>query len=193
MSAIPRQSDSGAYAGLRMNADEFLRIGDTPDRYELIDGVVVMSPSPSYQHQKVMALLFRQLDRHAEPIDADLVTDTDLRLADNLVYRPDILYFSPRRVIGFPQTVSAVPDLVIEILSPTSRPRDLITKRNDYERFGVGEYWVVDAHAGTIRAFQRAEVNAPFNEQVVTGDTLASSAVPGFVLDLRPIRRLAGH
>lgn len=190
MSAVPHHPDGAGYAGLRLNADEFLELGETSDRYELIDGVVVMSPGASYAHQKIMALLFRQLDRYAEPINADVVTDTDIRLADDLVYRPDLVYFAPRRVMGMPQTLAAVPDLVIEILSPTSKPRDLITKRADYERFGVGEYWVVDPATGGVRAFQRPSHGVPFREVNVTGEVLTSTALPGFVLDLAPIRRV---
>jgi Uma2 family endonuclease len=190
MSALLRQFDGFGYAGLRLTADEFLSLGETSDRYELVDGVVVMSPGASYPHQKIMALLFRQLDRYAESMGGDLVTDADVRLADNLVYRPDLVYLAPGRVVGLPQTLVMPPDLVIEILSPTSKPRDLITKRADYERFGVAEYWVVDPDTGNVRAFQRIRPGAAFAETVAAGDTLSSTALPGFVLGLAPIREV---
>jgi hypothetical protein len=78
MSAVSRIP---TLTGLRMSADDYLALGVTPDRYELIDGIVVMSPSPTFRQQKIAALLFRQIDRHIDARGGDLVAETDIRLA----------------------------------------------------------------------------------------------------------------
>jgi Uma2 family endonuclease len=105
------------------------------------------------------------------------------------VYRPDLIYYGPGRLSGSPATLDTSPDLIIEIFSPGSEPLDLITKRGDYERFGVGVYWVVDPASGNVRCWQRQ--NEKFVEVAPQDDRLSSSAVPGFALDLIPIRQAA--
>jgi Uma2 family endonuclease len=77
---------------------------------------------------------------------------------------------------------------VIELLSPSTRAFDLTTKRDDYEAFGVQEYWAIDSADARARCYRRDQdllIEVP-----VRGDTLPSSAMPGLTLDLRPIRAL---
>src|SRR5690606_10243134 len=106
------------------------------------------------------------------------------------VYRPDVCAYRSERLPAKVQRLDTPPDLVVEILSPGSKPLDLITKRDDYDRFGVGEYWIVDPSSGEVRAYRRQ--GARLYESPAEGDELACGALPGFVLDLRPIRTLAG-
>jgi Uma2 family endonuclease len=171
-----------------MTADEYLALGETPERYELIDGVVVMSPSPTPSHSEIINEIVYQLKAFARGPDAPRVfADTDLRLAPNLVYRPDLAAYLAAHLPLHPTALSTPPDLAVEVLSPSNRGLDLVTKRRDYDRFGVGEYWIIDPEAGHIRALQRQAPGAPFAEMLVTGPQLASTAIPGFVLELQPI------
>ncbi len=190
MSAVPRLPSDFGYAGLRMTADDYLALGETPERYELIDGVVVMSPSPTVRHQKIIALLFRQIDRFVERFGGDVLPEIDVRLSERLVYRPDLVYYKPGRLAGLPARLDTPPDLVIEVLSPGSKPLDLITKKSDYERFGVGESWVVDPATGDVRCWSRR--GDAFVEARVAGDRLTSGVVTGLVLDVAPLRGVAG-
>src|SRR5437763_12310577 len=83
MSTAPRYPAEMGYAGLRMTADEFLALGETPERYELIDGTVVMSPSPTPIHQLIVVELLQQIlawkQAHA---GARVFPDTDLRRSE---------------------------------------------------------------------------------------------------------------
>ncbi len=191
MSAVPRLPSDFGYAGLRMTADDYLALGETPERYELIDGVVVMSPSPNFRHQKIVLLLIRQLDAFAQRSGGELIPDIDIRLSPGLVYRPDLVYYGPGRLTGIPARLDTPPDLVIEVLSPGSKPLDLVTKKSDYERFGVGEYWVVDPATGDVRCWSRR--GDAFVESRAAGDRLTSGVVSGLVLDLAPLRGVAGR
>ncbi|MFG0284970.1 MAG: Uma2 family endonuclease, partial [Phycisphaerales bacterium JB039] len=123
MSALPRQPGHQGYAGLRMTADEYLALGETTDRYQLIDGVVMMSPSPSPAHQRLLAEILYQFESFARAGgDILIFPDTDVRLDDQLVYRPDISIYRTQRLPRIPDRLRLAPDLVVEILSPGSGP-----------------------------------------------------------------------
>jgi Uma2 family endonuclease len=193
MSAVPRQpaafpADLG-YAGLTMSADEYLSLGETPDRYELIHGVVCMSPSPGADPGALAVEITHQLANAGVRTFAEI----DLRILGDTVYRPDICAYRAERIVGRVRRLPPAPDLVVEILSPSSKALDLITKRADYERAGVGEYWVVDPETLRFRVWRRE--GAVLVEAPVEADaaTLACGALPGFMLDLRAVQALFGE
>ena len=177
------------YAGLRMTADEYLALGETHERYELIDGVVVMSPSPRPLHNRLALRIAALLDDHGEFGKSLLVfPETDLRLTRGKVYRPDISIYRSGRLPANVERLELPPDLVVEILSPGSKPFDYITKRDDYEAFGVVEYWVVDPETGGVRAWHRH--GSKLLESPVEGDTVPSFAIKGFALPLKDIQAI---
>ncbi len=171
-----------------MTADEYLALGETEERYELIDGVVVMSPSTSDEHSEIAVEVTTQLNVFAKRTKTIRVfADIDTRFAPLLVYRPDVMAYLAERLTGTTKRRDLPPDLAVEVLSPSNRGLDLITKRRDYDRFGVGEYWIIDPETGHIRALQRKAPGEPFVETLVTGSSISSVAIRGFVLDLQPI------
>jgi Uma2 family endonuclease len=174
-----------------MTADEYLALGETPERYELIDGVVVMSPSPLPDHSEIAIEITYQLTQFARS-GGRLRTfaDTDVRLTSGKVYRPDVCVYRAERLTGKVEHLTTPPDLAVEILSPGSKPLDLITKRDDYEAFGVGEYWVVDPADARVRVWRRSGVR--LLEGAVDGDSVPCAALPGFVMEVGPIRRIVG-
>lgn len=131
--------------GMRpLSADEFLA-WDTRDegpRYELIDGVVVVSPSPLVPHQRINRLLMVLLDeacpRSMEVFGAPL----DLRLADDTVVQPDLMVV--RAEDAGEDHLTGVPLLVVEVLSDATRGHDLLLKRARYEAAGIPSYWIVE-------------------------------------------------
>jgi Uma2 family endonuclease len=180
-------------AGLRMTAEGFFALGETDERLELIDGVTAVSPSPIPLHQMVVQGVAFQLFVFARgctgkgmPAPSVLV-DTDVRFDKRLVYRPDISVYTPGRLTDVPARLELPPDLIVEVLSESSRGLDLVTKRHDYERFGVGEYWVVDPESLEVRVWRRGADGA-MNEASVTGDQLESAILQGFVLKIAEIR-----
>jgi Uma2 family endonuclease len=173
-----------------MSAVEFLSLGETSDRLELIDGVVVVSPSPLPRHQRVVQELFRQIDRQCVALGtAEVYLDADVRFGEAVVFRPDLSVFATGRLPPDPDSLAIAPDLVIEVLSPSSRSLDLVAKRDHYERNGVAEYIVVDADSGRVQRWCRK--GARFVETPVTGDSLVSRAFASLTLDLERVRRAA--
>lgn len=191
MSAAPRHPGNSGLAGLRMTAAEYLALGETTERYELVDGVVVMSPSATPSYSEIINEIVYQFKAYARAADPIRVfTNTDLRVAGDLVYRPVLAAYTAARLPPRTATLNSPPDLVVEVLSPSSRALDLVTKRRDYDRFNVGEYWIIDPDTAQVRTLHRPAPPAlaqPFVETLITADTHPSTAIPGFTLDLRPI------
>ena len=159
------------------------------DRHEIIDGELVVTPSPAPMHQIVSRALFRHLDRHvaANDLGEVLYAPVDVRLTPDNVLIPDIIYVARDRlhVIGS-KTIDAPSDLIVEILSPGSRRRDLTTKRDLYARFGVQEYWIVDPDARSVTVLALAgEKFEPM--PAPEGDAIASRVLPGLTLALNDV------
>lgn len=178
------------YVGWRLSADEYFELEDDGFRYELIDGVMVMSPSPMLPHQGIIVHLLARLTEFLRDHPVGRVyPDVDVKLTRTLVYRPDIVFVRAERLRRGLKRLNVVPDLVVEIVSRSSRVRDRREKKADYERFGVQEYWVIDTE-GDRHSFFAREGDA-FIEMSLGGDRLASRVVTGFVLDIAELRRVS--
>lgn len=175
------------YAGLRMDADEYLALPEDGFKYELIDGVVVMSPGANFGHNNIAGLIEHWIRTFLDsnPI-GQIVHETDVRFAGNLVYRPDLSYVSNARSAIITTLIEGPPDLIVEVVSRHNRPLDVQTKRADYERFGVREYWIVDPGLKSFTFLRLA--NARYVEIQPESDAIASEAIPGFRMNLAPIR-----
>lgn len=180
------------YRGLRMSADEYFRLEDDGFRYELIDGVVCMSPSPLPVHQKVAVQLVVQIANYLEdhPVGTVFVElDVQLGAGPNggdLVYRPDVVFLRAERVAQNQERIVGPPDLIVEVVSNTSRRYDNETKKDDYERCGVREYWIIDPHLETMAFYALRE--GRYVELTAQDDRLHSEVIAGFALDLERVR-----
>ena len=164
----------------------------TPDdvRYELIDGELILAAAPNTYHQIISRnlemLLWGYVRDHSlgEVLDAPF----DVHFSDTNVFQPDILYISAARLnILTEQNVGGAPDLVVEILSPSTANYDLRVKRDLYARFGVREYWLVDPEERTVSVLSLD--GGEFYEVARFGedDTLTSQVVEGLRIDLSEV------
>ena len=138
------------------------------ERYELLDGDLMMVPAPNVKHQRVSAQLYVQLHRFIEDrgLGTVLYAPCDVVLSNADTVQPDILFVSRERENDLitPENVRGAPDLVIEILSPSTETKDRGLKRDLYGRHGVTEYWLVDPIAETVSIHrQRGGVLAATN------------------------------
>jgi Uma2 family endonuclease len=120
---------------------------DDDQRYEIIDGVLLMTPAPGTRHQMVLTRLAGRLIPFVDKnqLGTLLLAPTDVVLAPNQVVQPDLLFVSSARAgIVDERAVNGAPDLVVEILSPTSLHLDRHRKFGLYESAGVREFWLVD-------------------------------------------------
>lgn len=183
-----RVTGTPRYAGLRMGADEYLALVDDGFRYELVHGVVVMSPSPTYGHQQIARRVLQQIGAFADSHRlGEVVGECDVRLAGGLVYRPDVMFHGESKLARRDAAGRPIepPDIVVEVESPSTRSMDLRTKKDDYERAGVREYWVIGLHAARQFVLERGV----YVEREVQGERVVSVVLAGCELDLQAVRR----
>jgi Uma2 family endonuclease len=126
---------------------------------ELIDNTIYMSPSPVNKHQKILQSLFRKLSEQVEDNRKGelFIAPFDVYLDEQSnAVQPDIIIVldENKGIVDTNGYIHGVPDILVEVLSPSNREYDLIKKRDLYERFGVKEYWIVDAETKLALVFE---------------------------------------
>lgn len=154
-------------------------------RYELLDGELVMTPAPGERHQRASMLLGWKLIQFVTEnrLGRVYAAPFDVVLSNTDVVQPDLLFVSNERAdIVTAANVQGAPDLVVEILSPSTADRDLTFKRRLYARHGVREYWIVDTEARTVTVLRLHEGEFAVAGEYGPGETLTSPVLPGFEL-----------
>lgn len=172
---------------------EYLALGDDV-RYEVIDGQIYnMSPAPTTKHQAVQRELLTEFNLFlrgktcsvfGSPIDVCFSEeeDNDIKNIKEWV-EPDLVVVCDKNKIQENRIVG-VPDLVIEILSPSTSKRDKIIKYNRYQRAGVKEYWIVDPSNETIDVYVLGNSVFKHTGTYFKDDTLSIQLFEGFSIDL---------
>ena len=142
------------------------QLPDDGNRYEAIDGELYVTPAPTWRHQRISQRLEQALIRLLEEPGHAVVAHAPIAVefpATGEGVQPDIVCVSSaRRGIICEEGIRGPPDLVIEILSPTTARRDRGVKRKLYERQGVSEYWIVDHEAEAVEVWTfAAEAGGP--------------------------------
>ncbi|ALX50032.1 Uma2 family endonuclease [Lentibacillus amyloliquefaciens] len=134
--------------------DDYASIDDG-NRYELVEGQLeLMSPAPSVTHQMISSQMQKKITESCESDFFILNAPIDVILADNEVRQPDLVLIHRKRLnILSNRGVIGPPDLVVEILSPSTLKRDKIDKLNTYANFGIPEYWIVEPKVGTLEQY----------------------------------------
>ena len=177
----------------KLTYEAFLTLPETKQRYEVIDGeMIVMSPSPTPDHQRIALNLSLQLapfirEHHLgelfiAPLDV-LITRSPLQTR-----QPDLLFVSTsRRAIIGPQQIEGGPDLIIEILSPSNTRADMELKLQDYWQVGVQECWLVSPEARSIEVIQRGAEHFERSGLYGIGDMIVSGVLPNLHLRVEEI------
>lgn len=125
---------------------EYSRLGEE-QRYEILNGELLMAPSPDTWHQNWVGSLFRIVDTYVRQRNLGKVflAPLDVVLDPENTVQPDLIFIGSEKLeIVQRPAVFGVPDLLIEIVSPSSVRRDRYQKKELYARFGVKEYWIGD-------------------------------------------------
>jgi Uma2 family endonuclease len=169
--------------------DDLLSLPDDGKRYEIIEGVLYEMPAPNWDHATMIFNVFTMLLPVITALGGILrngPVDVFFPGADPV--EPDIFAILPgSRAEGYGRGVEGPPDLVVEVLSPSNRGHDLLTKRSLYARGGVREYWIVDPAERTIEilvldgdAFHARQVAAEgdaFTSPLLGSATFSAAAV----------------
>ena len=180
--------------GTRMSLEEFLALGETDERMELVDGVLYVMATATKDHQFLMGQLYLYfalyLDRFAQP-PAEVYQDITTILSGRLqrAVEPDlVIILTGRDDIGGGGYVEGVPDIVVEILS-SDRNRDLVQKRRIYADAGIPEYWIFDPRHDTVTPLELQAGEYVERDTLGVGDTLTTPLLPGLAIPLAGIFR----
>jgi Uma2 family endonuclease len=164
--------------------DDWLQLPADDFRYEIIDGVLYMSPPPSTAHQRAVSKLVARMEIHAENEGLGMVFPAPIavQLPDqSAIVQPDILFIAKERqhIVGS-TVIEGAPDLIVEILSPSNWPYDRGEKMEAYRRAGVREYWIVDGRAETVEVFILENESYYLTGKFSSGETAESTILTGF-------------
>ena len=158
---------------------DYVKLPDDGRRYEVVEGVLFMNPSPSNEHQNAVGEIFAYLrdSIRIQGMGKVILSPFDVELAADVVVQPDILVvlnenkqkITRSRVIG-------APDLIVEVVSPGSAGYDRREKQNAYAHAGVPEYWLVDPIAQNVELLL-LETEAYRSQGVFLGKAILPSRI----------------
>ena len=190
MSGMSREDHvNGPRSSVKLTYEDFLEFPDDGQRHEIIDGEHYVSATPVPRHQLIVGNLHVHLRLFLDRTKLGTIfgSPVDTVLSQFDVIAPDLIYVSKERhaVIGDKNLVGA-PDLVIEVLSPSTRRRDEVLKRRLFERTDVREYWTVDPKLEAIKIYRRDAAAFPLVADLSRerGDVVTTPLLPDFTLPL---------
>ena len=159
------------------------------ERYELLDGELILVASPNRDHQDVVMRTLGLTRMRVFVEENDLgrvyVAPFDVLFTDTNVAQPDILFISREREhILTSANVQGAPDLIVEILSPSSSTRDWRDKRKLYAAHGVREYWIIDPANRIVSVLLLEDGVLEIEQTLTEEDTATSTVLDGFSVSL---------
>ena len=169
----------------RWTFDELLaELPESNQPTELWDGELILPPSPSFDHQETSDHFHDQLKAwvRAHRLGKTAVAPIDMVLSPHRATQPDVLFISNERLGIIQDRVRGAADLVVEVISPESRRRDRIDKRDLYEQHGVREYWLIDPEAQTVEVLFRERGQLRLVGRWQRGERAKSRLLEGFTV-----------
>ncbi|MDQ6617346.1 MAG: Uma2 family endonuclease [Actinomycetota bacterium] len=167
--------------------EDLLGTPDDGNRHEVLDGALVVSPPPGTDHQAVVLELAVLLRHASRPLGLrTFVAPVAWRIGPGQVPEPDLMVVAPEAVT--PQAIQHPPVLVVEVLSPSGRDRDLFEKRRIYAKGGAATYWIVDPAEPSLTVLRLAgdhyeeEARVVGDSAYVSEDPLSVRVVPADLL-----------
>ena len=165
--------------------EEYLQLEENPN-LQLINGNLIMSPSPSLFHQQILKNLFKVIDSLSKKLgDRTYFAPLDVFLDDNNVPQPDLVYVKQENKYKLSKRgVEGAPDLVVEIISPSSSYIDRYDKKALYQKHQVKEFWIIDPGNLTLEIFQLVKDEYVLAQHLVTKGKIKSPLLPMLAIDL---------
>jgi len=173
----------------RMTADEYLAIEQETRGWELIAGEVVVEEA-SWRHQRAATRLLNAISNWigSDRKRGEAIFPLDVKLDEENVFAPDVLWYAKAGAAAdLDRRPYPMPDLAIEVRSPSTWRYDLGTKKSAYEAHGLQELWLVDTKSQSVLVFRRSEPAASSFDVALEpgrGEVLGSPLLPGFALAL---------
>ena len=179
----------------RLTYDDLARMPDDGMRHEIIDGVHFVTPTPIVRHQRIVGRLFHAMADYLDvypDIGEAFGVPLDTVFTPWDVVEPDLVFVAAdQRSILTEPNIQGAPALVVEVLSPGTKKRDLGVKKDLFDRGGVREYWIVDPKANTVTIHRRAEDGSFPQIQSLPEDApaITTPLLPGFNLSIEKLFR----
>ena len=160
------------------------------NRHEIIEGDHVETPSPTTKHQRVLANLTSLLNGYvnAHSLGVVLAAPMDVLLAPTSVVQPDLLFICKERLgIIKEANIQGPPDLVVEVLSPSTAAIDRGGKMSLYARYGVPHYWILDAQRLSLETYEIREGEYELISQFKKADPVKVQRFPDLKISLRKL------
>ncbi|WP_419802314.1 Uma2 family endonuclease [Mucilaginibacter sp.] len=159
--------------------------------FQLINGDLIMSPAPTSYHQILSGRFYYLIQTYIEKTNNNgicLYSPIDVRLDEENTFQPDLIYISAERKTELLQNrIMGAPDLVIEILSPSTAYYDLKQKKDVYERFGVKEYLIIDPIKKDAEDYFLENEEFMLKQKEKQNGTITLSTLPGLQIDLQKL------
>ena len=156
---------------------------------ELWDGELIMWPAPPFFHQKIVARFLEPLDNWVTQhhLGETGHAPLDMVLSTCCATQPDVVFISNERLSIIKERIMEAADLVAEVISPGSRRRDRIDKRDLYEQHGVQEYWIIDPEAKTVEVLHLEKGTYQLVGRWHPGERAQSRLLKGFEVPVSPL------
>lgn len=170
--------------------DDYVHLPDDGRRYEILEGELSVTPSPVTKHQRVSRNLLIPLARFVREhhLGEVLAAPMDVILSNVSVVQPDLLFVTRERShLITEKNIQGAPDLIVEILSPTTASMDRTAKMQLYARYGVPHYWLVDPEAEALEAYELAEGAYELKADLSASADYYPAPFPGLVVPLKEL------
>jgi Uma2 family endonuclease len=168
-----------------ITAAEYRAMPEGPPYYELIEGELVMEPSPSSHQQEIAGNVFSLLRAHvrAQQLGKVLIAPLDVFLSEANVLQPDVLFLANANLsLLRDDGVHGAPDLVVEVVSPSNGANELKRKRPIYVRSGVKEEWLIVPTLEQIHRYDFAIDSAKPVQIIDSGESFTTPLLPGLTI-----------
>lgn len=169
---------------------DFELLPDDGNRYEIIGGLLSVSPSPTLDHQRIVGRIYLELGRYFDETETGeaFLAPVDVELSNFDVVEPDIaVVLNENASVKQGKRIVGAPDIVVEVISPSSGKRDRVSKSALYAMNGVQEYWLVDPEKGTFSVLTLERPN--YIERTQPEGRVQSDVLDGFEIDLERLFR----
>jgi Uma2 family endonuclease len=167
----------------RWTYEDYLRLPDDSRRYEIIEGVLYVTNAPSYEHQFVVAQIIKKIGNFVEASNLGIVLPAPFEVHLSNTTRPvqpDVIFIkADKQPAADTQIFAGLPDLIIEVLSPSSIRTDRHIKFDAYERAGVPEYWIVNPKTRSVEIYTLSGGEYALLGEFTGSDPLTSTVLAG--------------
>ena len=189
-SVLTEDAAVSGHSSTKLTYADYVLLPDDGLRHEIIEGEHYVTPSPATRHQRILLNLTYLIQSYLEthPVGEMFFAPFDVLLSEFNIFVPDLVYISKERSHQLTaKNLQGAPNLVVEILSPSTKSRDKRLKRDVYKRTGVEEYWTVDPDQRVVDVYRRAAgtFREPIRYECVR--TLTTPLLPGLEVPLDKI------